>query len=72
MLDMNLVNGALIALAVLVGTAIALSVAIVAVAAVTQRGQARRGGTGGAGGTEHDVPRHPAPDTEDARSLVLR
>jgi hypothetical protein len=69
MIDMQLLNNALVALAVLVGAAITLSIAIVAVAAITNR--VRSGGTGG---TRRDLPRHPAPATGsgDDRRLVLR
>lgn len=72
MVDMQLLNNVLVALAVLVGAAIALSAAIVAVAAISQRGHARHGGTSGPGGSGHDLPRHPAPETDEARRLVLR
>jgi hypothetical protein len=56
MLDMHLLDGALLALAIMVGVAIALSVAMVAAAAVTRHGPPPRGGT------RRDVPRQPAPD----------
>jgi len=71
MIDMQLLNNALVALAVLVGAAITLSIAIVAVAAITERTKARRG-AGGAGGSRTAIPQHPAPKTGDARQLVLR
>jgi hypothetical protein len=83
MVDMQLLNGALLALAILVGAAITLSITIVAVASLTQRGQARHGGAGGTGpgggtggtgpggGTGRELPQHPAPETDHARTLVL-
>ncbi len=74
MVDVQLLNDTLVALAVLVGMAIAFSFTIVAVAAIVKRGQARNigtGGTGGTGGTRHEIPPR-APDSDDARRLVLR
>jgi len=71
MVDVQLLNDTLVALAVLVGVAIAFSFAIVAVAAIVKRGQARNIGTGGTGGTRHEIPPR-APDSDDARRLVLR
>jgi hypothetical protein len=74
MVDMQLLNGALLALAILVGVAITLSLTIVAVAGLTQRGQARPGGTGGTGPgcrTGRELSRQPAPETDQARTLVL-
>jgi hypothetical protein len=58
MLDMQLLNGALLALAVMVGGAIALSVAMVAAAAVSRRGGTPRGGT------RRVAPRPPLPDDD--------
>lgn len=72
MIDMQLLNSALMAVAVLLGAAITLSIAIAAVSAITRRGQARHGGTGGTGGTGPVRQPHPAPETDDARRLVLR
>jgi ABC-type nickel/cobalt efflux system permease component RcnA len=69
MVDMQLLNGVLVALAVLVGAAITLSIVILAAAAVTQRGHARPGGPGGASG---ELPRHSAAETDEARRLVSR
>jgi hypothetical protein len=65
MIDIHLLNGALIALALIVGTAVALSVAMVAAAGVTRPGPAPRGGT------RRDQPQPPAPDADHARELVL-
>jgi hypothetical protein len=66
MIDTQLLDGILVALAVLVGAAIALSLAIFAVSSVTRPGQTPRGGI------RRDLPQHPQPDTDDARELVLR
>jgi hypothetical protein len=63
MVDMQLLNGVLVALAVLVGAAITLSIAIMAAAAVTQRGHARPGGPGGPGEASRELPRHSAAET---------
>jgi hypothetical protein len=73
MIDMQLLNSALMALAVLVGAAITLSAAIVAVAGITGRRRARyggSGGSGGSGGTGIGLSPRPARDVEDARVLV--
>jgi hypothetical protein len=69
MIDMQLLNGALLALAIVIGAAIALAVAMVAAAAVGHGGQ---GGQTPRGGTRRDLPRQPVPDDDDARELVLR
>jgi hypothetical protein len=69
MIDMQLLNNALVAIAILVGVAVTISAAIVAVAAITGRRQTRHGGSGGSGTA---LPKRPAPATEDARTLVLR
>jgi hypothetical protein len=66
MVDMQLLNSTLVALAVLTGVAIALSAAIVAVAAIIRRGYARTGGS------QRGLLQHPAAGTRDARRLVLR
>ena len=58
MLDMQLLNGALLALAVMVGGAIALSIAMVAAAAVSRRGPTPHGGT------RRVAPRQPLPDDD--------
>jgi hypothetical protein len=64
MIDMHLLTGVLLALAVLVGAASALSAAMLAAARVARHGQAPYGGT------PRDLPQHPQPDTDDARALV--
>jgi len=66
MIDMHLLTGVLLALAVLVGAAIALSVTMLAAAAVARHGQAPHGGT------PRGLPQHPQPDTDSARVLVRR
>ena len=67
MFGMQLLDGVLVALAVLVGAAIALSAAILAVSLATRPGQAPQGGI------RRDPPQpQPQPDTDDARVLVLR
>ncbi len=66
MIDMQVLNSALMALVILVGIAITLSVAMVAAAAVTtRRGQAPHGGI------RRDLPQEPTPDGDDARELVI-
>ena len=62
---MQLLYSALIALAILVGLATALAVAMVAAAGATPRGSSPRGGT------PRDLPDQPTPDNDHARELVL-
>jgi hypothetical protein len=66
MIDMQLLNDVLLALAVLVGAAIVLSVAMLAAASVAKPGQAPNGGI------RDDLPEPPPPNTDGARELVLR
>jgi hypothetical protein len=68
MIHMQLVDGVLLAVAGLVGLAVALSLMMLAAASVTRRGQAPHGGI------RRDLPRQPQaePDLGDARVLVLR
>jgi len=66
MIDMQLLGGVLVAVAVLLGAAITLSAAILAVTPLSRPGQAPHGGI------RRDMPPHPQPDTDDARTLVLR
>jgi hypothetical protein len=66
MIDMQLLTGVLVALAGLFGLAIALSVAMLAAARVTKSGQAP------SGGIRPDLPPHPQPHSDHARTLVLR
>jgi len=65
MIDIHLLNGILLALAVLIGAAFALSAVMLLAARVTGQGRAPRGGI------RRDVPEQPQPDTDDARELVL-
>ena len=66
MINMQLLDGVLVALAVLFGAAIALSVVMLAVRSVSKPGPAPQGGIG------PDLPQQPQSDTDDARVLVLR
>jgi hypothetical protein len=77
MIDMQLLDGALLALLIVVGTAIALSLAMIAAATLIRPGQPPRGGT------RRELPRRPVPDDDylprvpvpdddRARELVLR
>jgi hypothetical protein len=66
MIDMQILGGVLAALVVLVGAAIAFSVAMLAAATVPRSGQAPPGGI------RRNLPQHPQPDSDDARVLVLR
>ena len=77
MIDMQLLNGTLLALLIVIGAAIALSLAMVAAASFGRPGQTPRGGT------RRELPRRPAPDDDypprvpvpdddRARELVLR
>jgi len=65
MIDMQLLGGVLIALAILVGASIAISLAMTATASGAQTDQTPPGGI------RRDPPRQPEPDTDDARELVL-
>ena len=65
MIDMQLVGGILVALALLVGVAIAFSVVMMAAGSVGKPGPAPHGGI------RPDLPQHPQSDTDDARVLVL-
>jgi hypothetical protein len=77
MIDTQLLDGTLLALLIVVGAAIALSLAMVAAAALSRPGQPPRGGT------RRELPRRPVPDDDylprvpvpdddRARELVLR
>ena len=61
---MQLLNGVLVALAVLASAAIAVSLAMLTAPSLTRPGQPH-------GGIRPDPPQHPQPDTDDARTLVL-
>ena len=62
---MQTFDDVLVALAVMVGLAIALSVAMLAAGSVARRGPAPHGGL------RSDLPQQPQSDTDDARVLVL-
>ena len=66
MIDMQILGGILVALAALVGLAVALSVVMLAASSVSKPGPAPRGGI------RPDQPQYPQSDTGDARVLVLR
>jgi len=66
MIDIHLLNGVLVALAMLIGTAVALSAVMLLAARVSGPGRAPHGGI------RRDLPQQPQPDTDDARELVLR
>ena len=66
MINMQLLDGVLLALAVLVGAAIALSVVMLAVGSASKPGPAPQGGI------RPYLPQQPQSDTDDARVLVLR
>jgi hypothetical protein len=66
MIDTQLIEGALVALAALVGMAIVLSVVMLAASVVSRPGPAPHGGT------RRDLPQQPQSDTDHDRVLVLR
>jgi hypothetical protein len=66
MIDMQLLEGVLVALAALVGLAIVLAVVMLAAGAVTKPGQEPHGGI------RRDLPQQPQSDSDDDRTLVLR
>jgi len=66
MIDIHLLNGVLVALAMLIGTAVALSAVMLLAARVSGPGRAPHGGI------RRDLPQQPQPDPDDARELVLR
>lgn len=59
-------DGVLVALALLAGAAIVISLAMLAAASVTRPSRSPHGGI------RHDLPLQPQPETDDARTLVLR
>ena len=65
MINMQLLDGVLVALAALVGLAIALSLVLLAA------GSARKPGPEPHGGIRRDRPQQPQSDTDDDRVLVL-
>ena len=60
------IDGVLMALGLLVGAAIVISLAMLAAASMTRSGRAPHGGIG------HDVPPQPQPEADEGRTLVLR
>ena len=66
MINMQLLDGVLVALAAVVGLAIALSLVMLAASS------ARKPGPEPHGGIRRDLPQHPQSDTDDDRVLVLR
>ncbi len=65
MIDVHLLTGVLLALAVLIGATVALSAVMLLASRVTGSGRAPHGGI------RRDLPQQPQPDTDDARDLVL-
>ena len=65
MIDMQILGGALVALAALVGLAIALSAVVMAAGSVGKPGPAPQGGI------RPEQPQYPQSDTDDTRVLVL-
>jgi hypothetical protein len=68
MISMQLLDGVLVAVAALVGIAIALSVVILASGSAGKPGQAPHGGIRR---EMPDLPQEPQPDTDRARELML-
>ena len=65
MIDMHILDGVLVALAAVVGLAIALSAVMLAVSSVGKRGPEPHGGI------RPEPPQYPQSDTDDTRVLVL-
>jgi hypothetical protein len=65
MTGMQFLDGVLVAVAALVGIAIALAVVMLAAGSVSKPGPAPRGGI------RPELPQQPQSDTDDARVLVL-
>ena len=66
MINTQLLYGVLVAVAALVGLAIALSLVMLAARSVSKPGPAPHGGI------RPDLPQQPQSDTDDTRVLVLR
>jgi hypothetical protein len=66
MIDTQLIEGVLVALAALVGVTVVLSIVMLAAA------KAGRPGPAPHGGTRPDLPQQPQSGTDDDRVLVLR
>jgi len=65
MIDMQILGGALVALAAVTGLAVALSLVMLALGSVSKPGPAPHGGI------RPDQPQYPQSDTDDTRVLVL-
>ena len=65
MIDMQVLDGVLVALAALIGAAIVLSVVMVAARSVGRAGPAPQGGI------RPELPQQPQSDSDDDRVLVL-
>ena len=65
MIDVHILTGVLLALAVLIGATVALSAVMLLAARVNGPGRAPHGGI------RRDLPQQPQPDPDDARELVL-
>jgi hypothetical protein len=65
MINIHLINGVLVALALVIGTTVALSAVMLLASRVTGQGRAPRGGT------RRDLPQQPQPDPDEARELML-
>jgi hypothetical protein len=64
MIDIHLLDGALVAAALLIGVTVALSLMLLMAARVTGSGRAPHGGI------RRHLPQQPQPDPDDARVLV--
>jgi hypothetical protein len=65
MIQVHILTGVLLALAVLIGATVALSAVMLLATRVTGSGRAPHGGI------RRDLPQQPQPDPDDARELVL-
>ena len=65
MINIHLLTGVLLAMAVLIGATVALSAVMLLASRTTGPGRAPHGGI------RRDLPRQPQPDPDDARELVL-
>jgi hypothetical protein len=65
MINIHVLTGVLLAMAVLIGATVALSAVMLLASRASGSGRAPHGGI------RRDVPEQPQPDTDDARELVL-
>jgi len=65
MIDIHILTGVLLALAVLIGATVALSAVMLLASRATGPGRAPHGGI------RRDLPQEPQPDPDDTRELVL-